>query len=327
MKTNILVTFLALTLTYQNLGAKDLYSFGGKKVSYDTLSPAAKQDLFKVQKEYYNQVNRVVSSEILNEYLEKEAKRVGKKPEEVAVSLFNIKVSEKETKTWYEENKQKLGGRDYTSIKGDITKFLQQSKFEESRDQFTEELKTKNKFELYIDKPKALALQINTANRPSKGNPKAKVKLVEFADYRCHYCKQAASVLKEIAEEYKDKIEFIFMDYPLSGTGVSTEVAKGAYCAWKQNKFWEYHYQAFEQQQKLNINSPKEIANSLKLEKKNFTACLKKKETTNAITQSREEGLRIGIRGTPAIFLNGVPLVDGYGKAQIKKALDEALQS
>ncbi|MDD9952298.1 MAG: thioredoxin domain-containing protein [Zetaproteobacteria bacterium] len=325
MNLKILTAIMVGITSYTCFGEENLYSFGGKNVRYEELSPASKQDLFKAQKDYYDQINRIVNSEILESYLNEEAKKTGKEREEVAISLFQIKVSEKEAKAWYEENRQKLGGRDYASIKKDITQFLQQSKFEESRDQFIEELKTKHKFSLFIQKPTALTLDINTQNRPFKGNPSAKVELVEFADYRCQYCKQAAGVLKEIAAEYKDRVKFTFMDYTLSAAGVSAEVAKGALCAWKQDKFWEFHYEAFEQQPKLNLNSPTEIAQKLKLNRKKFASCLKAKETAEMVNQSREEGIRIGVRGTPAIFINGAPVVDGYGKAQLRKALDEAL--
>jgi protein-disulfide isomerase/uncharacterized membrane protein len=159
------------------------------------------------------------------------------------------------------------------------------------------------------------AVDIDTAGRPVWGNPHAKVKIVEFSDFQCPFCKRAAFTMKPYLKSYKDDVAFYFMNFPLDTAcnallehgvhQVACLAAKGGVCAAQQGKFWEYHDQVFENQKKLSRSKLIEVAAHLGLDGPTFEKCLVSDETQARIAQDVEQGGKAKIQGTPSIFING----------------------
>jgi len=75
------------------------------------------------------------------------------------------------------------------------------------------------------------------------------VKLVEYGDYECPFCGQFYPVVKQVADQYKDKIQFQFSNLPLTQIHRNAfAAARAAEAAGKQGKFWEMHDQLYENQ-------------------------------------------------------------------------------
>ena len=83
-------------------------------------------------------------------------------------------------------------------------------------------------------KPQVFA--IDTEGYPVKGKENSPVTIVEFADYQCPHCRQLSADLNDIYTKYKNKIKIVYIDFPINPSGVSEEIAHGAYCAYKQGK-------------------------------------------------------------------------------------------
>lgn len=317
---------LAFVLSSGVLHAQDpgLYQFGGKTYTLKDLSPALQQTAYDMQRQSYDNLQRVVDAQLFDDYVKSEAQKkkisVEKFEEQV---LKSKKVSDKEAKAWFEENKARLGGRSFDTIKKDIVNLLQQQEDEKVRGDLIAKIKKDGKFLFVLPEPKAPVMDINIAGYPSKGNPKAKLTIVEFADYRCPHCRDAAKALKTVFEKYRNKVNFVYLDFPLDKSGPSMKVAEGGVCADQQKKFWEYHYMAFAENN-LTLNSPKDFASKLKLDMKAFETCLASAETTRKVEASRAEGERIGITGTPSIFFNGQK-ISGNNEKQLEETLKKML--
>ena len=157
--------------------------------------------------------------------------------------------------------------------------------------------------------------QIDTQGRPFIGNPNAKIVVAEFSDYECPYCKKAANTLKPILSQYKGQVKLVFFNYPLDMSCNSTlerdlhkracATAYAAYCAQQQGKFWEYHDKAFARQPKFHKASLENIAEKIKLDLNKFNACLESQAPKDFVKSDLEQGKLIGIRGTPAVYVNG----------------------
>ncbi len=316
---------LALSLS-SNLFADDpvLYKLNGKSYTSHDFSPALKQSAYDIQHQAYENLQRVIDAQIMTEYVEQEAKKKGVSVEKYEEETFKGKeVSEKQAKAWYEENKARLGGRDFDSIKTDVLHYLQNQENEKVRAEKIKKIKESGKFQLTLTEPEAPVQNISVKGFPTKGNEKGKVTIVEFADYKCPHCRDASKALKSLYEKYKSKVQFVYMDFPLDRSGVSKKVAEGAVCADQQKKFWDYHYMAFGDSN-LNNNSPVEFAKKLKLNMKDFEACLSSPETTKKVDLSRSEGERIGVDGTPAIYFNGRK-VYGHNEQMLEDVLKKML--
>ena len=78
-----------------------------------------------------------------------------------------------------------------------------------------------------------------------------------------------------------------------------------ALAAGRQNKFWEFHDELFKNYNRLNDEKVQEIVTQLGLDQKQFDEHKKSPVETARIRQDYEEGLKLGVRGTPTLFING----------------------
>src|SRR5262245_48864702 len=66
--------------------------------------------------------------------------------------------------------------------------------------------------------PDAGTQPLKIAGRPSKGNPRARLTMVEYSDYECPYCGQyIAQVYPQIDREYikTNKMQYVFKNLPI----------------------------------------------------------------------------------------------------------------
>ena len=236
--------------------------------------------------------------------------------EEVERAVFAVtEPTDAEAKAWFEKNKDRIP-YEYDKIKTEIAKVLKTEQAQQKRGAVIARLKEQGKFKLLITAPQAPEAQIASAGFPSKGNPSAKVKMVEFADYQCGHCRAAFKVMKEIMEKMKDQVQFTYMDFPLHGEeGASFEHAVAAVCADEQGKYWEFHDDVFTET-RLDASTPLSIAKKIGLDEGKFTACLNGEAARAKVRKSYAEGMRIGITGTPSIYINGKKIA-GYSPEAI----------
>jgi len=149
----------------------------------------------------------------------------------------------------------------------------------------------------------------------SIGTSNPQVTIIEFADFSCPYCEQSSSIVRKIAEQNKDKVKFVYRDYPLHDNSILLALA--ARCAGEQAKFWEFHDLLFTNQEKLNetgadINTGLLIiAESLKINLDQFSNCLETKKYYSQIKRDFDDAEKLQIEGTPTWFINNYPLT-GY---------------
>jgi protein-disulfide isomerase/uncharacterized membrane protein len=178
-------------------------------------------------------------------------------------------------------------------------------------------------------------IDITPSNPLVKGNPNAKVKIVEFSDFECPYCQRAANVFKSLLEKYKDDVAFYFVNYPLDkacNANMQRDLHKSAcmaayasVCAQEQNKFWDYHDLLFVNQGKFSDDNLKSYANQTGLDENKFNSCLSSAKTKSWIKSDIELGQKAGIQGTPAVFLNGRKLNGWNDPEVLETIIQEAL--
>ena len=160
------------------------------------------------------------------------------------------------------------------------------------------------------------AQPLTIAGRPAKGNPRAKVTVVEYSDYECPYCGQyVAEVYPQIDRDYikTNKINYVFKNYPIAQLHpASIKAHKAAACAGDQNRYWEMHDQLFADQRNFNLDRFVEHAAMLKLDVIAFRACVESTRHEALINEDVTEAQNGGVRGTPVFVL---AFTDPSGKA------------
>lgn len=142
-------------------------------------------------------------------------------------------------------NGKLLGGAfPFESFKEVIDKELAGTGSEKVTD-YSQTLQDANKSGAFDPKPRTLT--IGTSN--SRGADNAPVTIVEFSDFQCPFCSRALPTVKQVLNEYKDKVKFVYKHMPLVSIHPRAHVAaQAAECAKDQGKFWEFHDQLFEKQ-------------------------------------------------------------------------------
>lgn len=151
-----------------------------------------------------------------------------------------------------------------------------------------------------------LALDRSGADDPAQGSAKAKVVIIEFADYECGYCRMwYQQVYAPLMAQYGDRIRFVFRDFPLDFHPNSQPAAEAANCAGAQGKYWDYQDQVWGTTGgNLDSASLRQYAQNVGLDLAAFDQCTGSKQFADEIRLDVLDGMRKGVNGTPAFLVN-----------------------
>ncbi|HEY4475566.1 MAG TPA: DsbA family protein [Candidatus Paceibacterota bacterium] len=163
------------------------------------------------------------------------------------------------------------------------------------------------------------------------GDLNAPVTLIEFGDYQCPYCrKMFDETEKRLRDEYvkSGKLRIVYRDFPLDQLHpYARSAAEASECARDQGKYWIYHDMLFERQAQIpSMNFVSEAA-KLSLNSDQFKTCYEGRKYRAEVEKDHEDGLAVGVTGTPSNFINGKPYPGALPYETFKAAIDEALQN
>jgi protein-disulfide isomerase len=168
-------------------------------------------------------------------------------------------------------------------------------------------------------------------NRPvseedhSIGPKNALVTLVEYGDFQCPYCGAAHLILREVQETMRDRLRFVFRHFPLTQIHPFAEpAAEATESAGAQGKFWEMHNVLFENQDLLDERNLAVFAEQLGLDTGRFARDLQNHTYHERVRQDFSSGVRSGVNGTPAFFINGFRYDGSWELGPLLAALQEA---
>jgi protein-disulfide isomerase len=157
------------------------------------------------------------------------------------------------------------------------------------------------------------------------GPADAPITIVEWSDYQCPFCKRAHPTIEQVLTEYKDKVRFIYLDYPLPFHQMAMPAAQAVHCAEDQGKFWEYHKSLFETAGDLSTADLTKRAADLGLDGPAFQACTDSKKHDDLIKKNYDDGAALGVTGTPAFFINGRMLVGAQPIEEFRELINDEL--
>ena len=122
-----------------------------------------------------------------------------------------------------------------------------------------------------------------------------------------------------------DKVNLVIKHFPLNSHKFARRAAPVALAANRQDKFWEYHTKIFENYRSINETKVQEIATEIGLDLERLNTDAKDPAIQYLINRDISNGQQSGVRGTPAIFVNGKRL-DNRSLAGFQKAIDAELK-
>lgn len=106
-------------------------------------------------------------------------------------------------------------------------------------------------------------------------------------------------------ETYPADVNYVVKHYPLPNHKFASQGAMAALAAGNQGKFWEFHGQLLKNYKVVNEEKILEIAQGLGLNMEQFATDRTSPALRQIIREDTMEGRNIGVRGTPAVFING----------------------
>ena len=302
----------------------DLQSAAAEKL--EELKMQALQFEAKQEKERHQILESQLNTMVAQKLISREASEQGLSNQELLekeVFSQTEKPTEEEIENFYQANQQRLQGSKEQLLPM-IRHYLADERKDQGYQQFVEQLKAKYAVALHFE---PLRVNIVTTGHPSHGPADAPVTIVEFSDFECPYCFALWDTIKNIRQNYPDRVRLVYRHFPLVNIHPQAQkAAEASLCADEQGKFWEMHDLMFGDQSGLSVEDLAQKAQSLGLDEATFEKCLTSAQFAERVRTDVKEGAIAGVTGTPALFINGRPLVGNVPYDQIAQIIDEELK-
>ena len=180
-----------------------------------------------------------------------------------------------------------------------------------------------------------------TADRPVRGNPNAKVVIVNYDDLECPYCaKMHAELFPETLDHYNGLVKIVYRDLPLEELhpwAVHAAVNANCLAAQSTPAYWSYvDYLHTHGQDVTGPDRDLTKANATldklaraqgetsKLDMTKLDACITKQDES-AVRAEMKQADKLGIQQTPTVYVNGEMLAGALPTNQLWSTIDRAL--
>jgi protein-disulfide isomerase len=187
------------------------------------------------------------------------------------------------------------------------------------------------------------ASSIDIAGRPVRGNPNAKVTVINFDDLECPYCaRMHQQLFPSTIARYKDQVRFVYKDFPLVEIhpwAMRASVNADCLAAQNNDAYWNYvdylHTHAQEVTgEDRDINKSNAALDRIarqqgtvsKLDSQKLDACIAKQDDSQ-VKESLKLASSLGLDGAPALFVNGERINGAIPEDLLWMAIDRALRA
>jgi len=168
---------------------------------------------------------------------------------------------------------------------------------------------------------------LDLKDAPCLGSLEAPVVVAAFADFDCPFCREVSPILKKIAQDHPGKVTYCLKLFPVKGHGeIAVETSKAGIAAFRQGKFWEFHDLMYRNFEKHSDSDVLGYVASLGLDAPKFVSTRESQETRDAVVASKREGLKLGVKSTPTIYVNGKLYAGEKSAVELLDRIQEELE-
>lgn len=241
-----------------------------------------------------------------NALIQQAARREGLNVEEyLRRNVENAAVSDQEV----EENYQRSRSRFLAALEPEAKYRVRRELEDRRRSDALRGLLERLRREAYVTNYllEGLAPELASGSPPSLGRADAAITIIEFCDFACPFCRKAQPVIRDTIAKWGSNVRLIFRHFPLPKHPNAFDAAKAAVCADRASRFWAYMEMLF---QGPDLSGPGLVAHAQAsgLIESEFADCVKRADTAAVVRQDIDLGIKAGVDGTPAIFVNGMRL-------------------
>lgn len=283
---------------------------GDKAVTAADVETRAQARMFKARQDIYEAQVDAVKQMAFEAAQDQEAAKVGMSRD----AYYKREVTDRTPEPSDEEVQQILTAyrarlpQDDEAAKAEVRRVLRSRNAAQRAEAFRSQLLANFKVRMVVDPPR---LPVPIAERdPRLGSPSAAVTVVEFSDFQCPYCQRAQATIKQLREEYGDRVRFAFKQLPLGMHPQARLGAETSLCASDQGKYWEARAWLFAHQGGVSVDSVKTWAKDAALDQATFAACIDGHGHGKDVDADMATAESLAISSAPAFFVNG-RLIEG----------------
>jgi NhaA family Na+:H+ antiporter len=168
--------------------------------------------------------------------------------------------------------------------------------------------------------PSTASSQVLTEHKPTKiahwedyldqgvhiGPTRARVQLIEFADFECPFCGSFHKILKDIRVRYPNDVSLDYVHFPLPMHRFALLAARVAECAGDQGRFEEMYDTLFDGQESFGLKPWRDYATAAGVpDLVAFDGCIRLSDPIPHVERGKELGARLDVRETPTLIVNG----------------------
>lgn len=305
-----------------------LARINGEPITDAEVTERVKNNLRRLESQVFDIKNDGLWDLIEEKLLSKEAEKRKVSVDELLKSEVEGKVeepTEQEIESFYSMFKKRFNDQPLDKVRGQLVTQIKGTKKGSLYAKFIDQIKKDAKIEVLLERPR---IEVSVDDDPSQGGkPNAPIVLIEFSDFQCPFCKKTRPTITKIMETYKNKVHYVFRDFPLSFHKQAEKAAEAANCAGDQNKYWPYNTLLWEKQGNLQPDQLREYAKELGLNEKKFNECLDSGKFAQEIEKDQQEGMQVGVSGTPAYFINGIFVSGAQPFEKFQEIIDSELMT
>lgn len=150
---------------------------------------------------------------------------------------------------------------------------------------------------------------------------KGKVKVVEFYDYGCGYCKSMASIKKEYS---KNGVEFILIEHPVLGEG-SSYLARAAIAMQilAPKKFHKIHFTILEDKGSGPKMLVKKLLDKYEIDPEKFKETMRSEKVKSKLKKMQRYAKEAGIYAAPAYIINGKLYMGAFPEPKFREIIEQ----
>ncbi|HET8553696.1 MAG TPA: thioredoxin domain-containing protein [Rhodanobacteraceae bacterium] len=159
------------------------------------------------------------------------------------------------------------------------------------------------------------------AHRPvNLGSDSATLKIMEFSDYQCPYCRQLEPNLQALVKRYPNKVAVVRYDFPIAQAHAHAyKAAIASRCAGLQNVYEPFEAELFKAD--LGKVNWRELAHEAKVpDIPKFWSCVSKNESAPLVDADIKLANKLGINGTPTLVIRG-DIISGLKSVEVLESL------
>ncbi len=164
---------------------------------------------------------------------------------------------------------------------------------------------------------------------PTKGAQRPLVTMVAFLDFTCSYSARLLPTLEALLDAHPKDVQLRVRPLPHRFRRGALDAAKAALAAHRQGKYWPMHEAIFRQAPTaggIQASRMPVHAQEIGLDVASFEADFRSTTLAAQLSKIRAEADRLGVRSTPTVFINGVPIKGAQPQAVFEAVLQEELE-